>query len=338
MKNKADHITMGHGGGGELTHQLLEKHGLPRIGAGGLSPDYDAADLGRLDGRICMTTDSFVVTPLFFPGGDIGRLAVCGTVNDLAVMGADPVALSLGLIIEEGLPVEVLDRVLDSMAATAAEAGVRFVTGDTKVIERSRGDGLMVNTAGIGVIPDGRGIVSSRIAPGHVIIVSGLIAEHGLAVLSAREGLSFSTTIKSDAAPLNGLIKAVLATGAQIDFMRDPTRGGVACVLADLRDLTGLSLDVREADIPLSASVRHTAECVGLDPLSIANEGKCVIVTPSADAEKVLAACHAHPLGAAAAVIGHFTVATPPLVELVTRVGGRRVVERPVGEDLPRIC
>lgn len=331
-------ITMAHGGGGELTQQLIARHVLPRIGAGGLKADFDAADLGEIKGRICMTTDSFVVTPLFFPGGDIGRLAVCGTVNDLAVMGAEPIALSLALVIEEGLEFEALDRILDSMATAAAEAGVRFVTGDTKVIERSRGDGLIVNTAGIGAIPKGRQILPSRVAPGHAVIVSGPIAEHGLAVMSAREGLSFGTSIKSDAAPLNGLIKAMLATGARIDFMRDPTRGGLAGVLADLRDLTGLTIEVDENAVPITAAVRHTAECVGLDPLTIANEGKCVIVAPAADAAGILSACHAHPLGAGAAVIGHFTSAAPPLVELITRIGGRRVVDRPVGEDLPRIC
>lgn len=331
-------VLMAHGGGGELTRALLAEHVLPRLGNELLSPLLDSAVLPRPDGRLCFTTDSFVVAPLVFPGGDIGRLAVCGTVNDLAVMGARPLALSLGLVIEEGLPMALLDRVLDSVAAAAAEAGVPVATGDTKVIERRGEDGLIVNTAGVGVLPEGFAVDASRIEPGDALLVSGHLAEHGLAVLSVREGLAFETEIESDAAPLNGLVQAMLATGGDVKFLRDPTRGGLAGVLADLAEDSGLSLEVDEAALPLTRAVLGAAELLGLDPLTVANEGKVVAAVAAADAERVLAACRAHPLGRDAALVGRFTKAAPPLVELLTRGGGRRLVSRPYGEQLPRIC
>ncbi len=330
-------ILLAHGGGGELTRKLIDEHILARLGNEFLNPLTDSAVLPVEAGRICLTTDSFVVTPLEFPGGDIGRLAVCGTINDLCVMGAEPLALTLGLIIEEGLPLEVLDRVLDSVALAAEEAGVRIVTGDTKVIERRQGDGLFINTAGVGVLRHA-GIGAERIVAGDRVIVTGGIAEHGLAVMSAREGLAFETELKSDAAPLNGLVKAMLESGADIKFMRDPTRGGVAGVLADLSETTGLSIEITEAAVPMTQVVWHTAELLGLDPLTVANEGKVVVVVSSETVAQVLRVCRAHPYGRDAAEVGGFTGATPALVELISRAGGRRILQRPYGEELPRIC
>lgn len=335
-------VILAHGGGGELTRQLIEERILPRLGNSYLSPLTDAAILPVQAGKVAMTTDAFVVQPLCFPGGDIGRLAVCGTINDIAVMGAKPVALTLALIIEEGLSFERLDRILTSIAEAAAEAGVPVVSGDTKVIERQPGDraseGLTIITTGLGRLRDDVRLDAARVTAGDVIIINGHIADHGLAVMSAREGLSFQTDLETDAAPLNGLIHAVLDTGADVKFMRDPTRGGLAGTLADLVDDTGLTVRLDEAAIPITRVARHTAEMLGLDPLTVANEGKVVIVAAEADAAKVLAACKAHPFGRNAAVIGRVTTDDPPLVELTTRAGGSRIVQRPYGEELPRIC
>lgn len=331
-------IIMAHGGGGELTKTLIETHIVSRFGNAALNPLMDSAILDRPDGRICMTTDSFVVHPIEFPGGDIGKLAVCGTVNDLAVMGAKPLALSLGLIIEEGLELATLDRILDSIALAAEEAGVNIVTGDTKVIERRSGDGIFINTAGIGVLSDTAGPDTGSIVPGDVIIVNGTLADHGLAVMSAREGLTFETDLVTDAAPLNGLIDTITSCGATIKFMRDPTRSGLAGVAADLTEDTGLSIELHESHIPMSITARHTADTLGLDPLLVANEGKVIIVCPQADADAVINACKSHKYGKDAAVIGTFCDRSPALVELISRIGGRRIVQRPYGEDLPRIC
>jgi len=333
-----EHIILAHGGGGELTKQLLSERILPKLGNDLLNPLTDGAILGVSTDKICMTTDAYVVQPLEFPGGDIGCLAVCGTVNDLAVMGTRPVALSLALVIEEGLSFAVLDRIVNSIAAAAKEANVLIATGDTKVIERRKGDGLTITTAGIGELADGPALDAARIRAGDAVMITGRIAEHGLAVMSAREHLSFETELLSDVAPLHELIQGMIASGADIKFLRDPTRGGLAGVLADLAEDSGLSIEVDEATIPISPVAHHTAEMLGLDPLTVANEGKCVAVMPGDDAEKVLDACRRHPLGEHAAIIGHFTEATPPLVELVTRAGGRRMVTRPYGEELPRIC
>lgn len=329
---------MAHGGGGQLTRRLISERIIPKLGNEFLNPLSDSAVLPQPGGKICMTTDAFVVTPLEFPGGDIGKLAVCGTVNDLAVAAADPLGLSLALVIEEGLSLELLDRMIDSVAAAAREAGVDIVTGDTKVIERQRGDGLIITTAGVGVLREGVNLDCSRINAGDVIIINGPIAEHGLAVMSAREGLKFDTDILSDAAPLNGLIGEILDTGADVKFLRDPTRGGLAGVLADLTEDTKLSVEVDESLIPLTPVARNTADMLGLDPMTIANEGKVVIVVPECHADKILSAARGHEFGRSAAVIGKFIDAKPPLVELITNSGGRRMINRPYGEELPRIC
>jgi hydrogenase expression/formation protein HypE len=333
------HVVLAHGGGGELTKRLIETRILPRFSNPMLNPLTDGAVFPAFSGNVCFSTDSFVVQPLEFPGADIGRLAVCGTVNDVAVMGAEVLGLSLALVMEEGLELAQLDRILDSVAAAAREAGVPVVTGDTKVIERRRGDGLILTTAGVGRRFDGVEWGPWRIQAGDRIIVSGGLAEHGLAVMSAREGLGFETSIRSDAAPLNGLVKAAAeAGGAGVRFVRDPTRGGLAGLLADLCEDTKLGVEVEEEALPLSPAVRAASEMLGLDPLSIANEGKIVLVVSPEAAPKVLEACRRHPLGRRAAEVGAFLAAETPLVELVTRAGGRRIVLRPYGEELPRIC
>ena len=335
----AERIVLAQGGGGELTRRLLAERIVPRLANDLLDPLTDSAVLDRPGGRICLTTDAFVVQPLEFPGGDIGRLAVCGTVNDLAVMGAVPKALSLALILEEGLPIAMLERIVDSIAAAAAEADVVIATGDTKVVEHRGSGGMTVTTAGIAELADDVDLNAAEIRPGDAILISGRIAEHGLAVMSAREGVSFRTSIVSDVAPLTGLVQAMLASGAGVKFLRDPTRGGLAGVLADLAEETSLCVEIDEAAVPLSPAARHASELLGLDPLTVANEGKVVAVVEAGDAEKLLTACRAHPLGADGAVIGRFgEKADWPLVELLTRAGGRRIVQRPYGEELPRIC
>lgn len=333
-----ERILLAHGGGGELTKSFIEKHILPRLGNPTLNALSDSAILGNIKGRICMTTDSFVVQPLEFPGGDIGRLAICGTVNDLAVMGAIPKAISLALIMEEGLELNFFDRVLDSIKSAAQEADVEIVTGDTKVIEHQRGDGLMINTTGIGVLPDKSAISINDIESGDVIIINGGIAEHGLAVMCKREGLGFETELKSDVAPLNGLIQSILDAGTSVKFMRDPTRSGIAGVFADIVEATKLTVEINEKNIPLSSVAKHTSEMLGLDPLTVANEGKVVIIAKANDAEKIVRICREHRYGKNTAIIGHVVDRKPALVELITESSGRRIVQRPYGEELPRIC
>ena len=344
---KFERVMLAHGGGGELMSRLIREHLLPPLANERLSPLTDGAVLPWNNDDLVFTTDSFVVTPLEFPGGNIGRLAVVGTVNDLSVMGATPIALSLGLILEEGLSMAVLDRVMAAIASTAKEAGVTIVTGDTKVIERRRtggaadetaDDGMFINTAGIARKRADAALDVQRVAPGDIVFINGTLADHGLAIMSVRNGIEFETELRSDAAPLNGLIATLIDSGADIKFLRDATRGGVAGVLADVSEATGLSVDVDEAQLPISPTARHAAEMLGLDPITVANEGKIVGAVAGADAERALAALRGHPLGRAAALIGRVTDAHPPLVELVTRAGGRRVVQRPYGEELPRIC
>lgn len=333
-----DKIVMAHGGGGVKMHQLLNEHIISKLSNEKLNPLADSAILEVDSKRLCMTTDGFVVQPLEFPGGDIGRLAVCGTVNDLAVMGAKPVALSLSLIIEQGLEIETLERITDSIAKTAEEADVVIATGDTKVVERARGDGITITTSGIGELAEDVQLGLDRIQAGDVIIFSGNIAEHGLAIMSAREGLSFKTTIESDAAPLNGLTSELVGNCSELRFMRDPTRSGLSGVLSDITEATGNTVHINEVDIPITQACRHTAELLGLDPLTIANEGKCVIIVSEAQAEKALQVCRDNPLGAEAAIIGQVVEKAPAIIEMKTRAGGTRLVQRPFGEELPRIC
>ncbi len=342
------HIKRAHGGGGELMEQLIRDHLLPVLGNEQLDAMTDGAVLKPLTGRPVMTTDGYVVQPLEFPGGDIGKLSVCGTVNDLAMMGAAPVALSLAMILEEGLPIATLDRIAASIAITAREAGVRVVTGDTKVVEASGGEpGLFITTAGMGALPDHVRLGMERITPGDRILINGPIAEHGLAIMAAREGLEFQTQLRSDAAPLHELVGAILecgrddADGPAVKFLRDATRGGLANVLADLTEQTDLNIEIDEASLPITPTARHAAELLGLDPLSVANEGKCVMVVSADYADEVAAVCRSHAYGRRTAVIGTVRAADDAMcgvVELLTTVGGRRIVQRPYGEELPRIC
>lgn len=349
-------VVLAHGGGGELMQRLIRDRlvgalrsvqgdGLPRapdtgrmqaVSRGVLT---DGAVLPWAGGELIFTTDSYVVTPIEFPGGDIGRLAVCGTVNDLAVMGAEPLALSLGLILEEGLPLDALDRIMRSVGAAAREAGVEIVTGDTKVIER-RGDApeLFINTAGVGRRRGGARLGIERIAPGDCILINGPIAEHGLAIMSLRNGLEFETPLRSDAAPLNHLIASLLELGECVKFLRDPTRGGVAGVLADICEGSGLAVELDETCIPISPAARYASEMLGIEPLTFANEGKVICVVAAAECERALQALRENPLGRHAACIGSVSDRQPALVEMTTRYGGRRIVQRPYGEDLPRIC
>lgn len=338
MNRDDDKIVLAHGGGGELTRQLIAERFLPKLSNALLDPLMDSALVDLDGGRAAFTTDAHVIQPLEFPGGDIGRLSVCGTVNDLVVAGAVPIALSLAMVVEEGLPFAVLDRIVDSIAEAARESGIVIATGDTKVIEYQRGDGLTITTSGIGRMREGVRLDARRLCAGDAIIVTGRIAEHGLTVMSAREGLSFQTDLKSDVASLAGLADDVFATGADIKFMRDPTRGGLAGVLADLAEDSGLSVELDESALPISGIARHTAELLGLDPISVPNEGKAVIAVSGEEADKVLNACRQHPLGVQAAIIARMVESQPPLVEMLTRSGGRRLVQRPYGEELPRIC
>lgn len=335
---KPDRILLAHGGGGTLTRELIEQVFLPALDNPLLRSLDDSAVVEAGGARWAFTTDSYVVTPYVFPGGDIGKLAVCGTVNDLAVQGARPRWLSLSFILEEGLPLAALTRVVDSVRATAASVGATVVTGDTKVVERGRCDGLYVNTAGLGevVVPHPVGAAHAR--PGDVVIVNGFLGEHGVAVLSQRDGIGFSTRVVSDCAPLWPLVEAVLATGAAVHAMRDPTRGGVAAALNDIARAAGVSIRVEERALPVSREVQGACDLLGLDPLTIANEGKLLVFCPAEQAERVLAAMRQQPLGKDARVIGE--VADQPLgmVLLRTLIGGQRIIDVPTGEDLPRIC
>ncbi len=332
-----ERVLLAHGGGGTLTDELLRKVVLPRLTNEWLDPLGDSALLPAC-GALAFTTDSYVVQPLFFPGGDIGRLAVCGTVNDLAVAGATPLHLSLGLILEEGLPVATLARALDSAAAACAEAGVRIVTGDTKVVARGQADGMYLNTAGIGILRPDRPRGIREIRPGDAVLFSGSIGDHGLAIMLQRTP-GVASALPSDVAPLGSLV-ARLLSGApgEVLFLRDPTRGGVAGVCADLAAAAGLRLTLDASAIRIRPEVRYAADLLGLDPLTAANEGKVVAVVRGGAEERALSALRSHPLGREAAVVGRFASERDGLCELATGAGGRRVVSKPYGEALPRIC
>jgi hydrogenase expression/formation protein HypE len=279
-----------------------------------------------------------VVHPLFFPGGDIGRLAVCGTVNDVATSGARPLYLSVGFVLEEGMPVEDLKRILVSMRDVAAEAGVRIVTGDTKVVERGHGDGCYINTAGVGVLPDGVDLSGSHCRPGDVVLLSGTLGDHGIAIVSTREGLEFSTDIRTDAAPLAALVSAVLEAAPDVRCFRDPTRGGLASTLNELAGASGVSITVNETDVPVNDQVRGASEMLGYDVFQVANEGKMVAVVPAAQAEAALAAMKSAPYGADAAIIGSVAESPAGKVYVRTAFGATRIMDMLVGEQLPRIC
>lgn len=331
-------IVMGHGSGGRLSAELIQHLFVPLFDNPTLSGLNDQAVLAINGMRLAFTTDSFVVHPLFFPGGNIGSLAVHGTVNDLAMSGATPLFLSAGFILEEGLAMDDLGRIATSMAAACRAAGVQLVTGDTKVVNKGNGDGVFINTAGIGLVPEGVHIAADRAQPGDVVIVSGTVGDHGMAIMSVREGLAFETALISDSAPLHTLVAVMLAAAPDLHCLRDATRGGVAAVLNELAGQSRAGLELDEMAIPVRPAVMAACEMLGMDPLYVANEGKLVAVVPAADAEAVLTAMRAHPLGAEAAIIGQVVEAHPGMVLARTAIGGRHVVDMPLGEILPRIC
>jgi hydrogenase expression/formation protein HypE len=331
-------IVMGHGGGGALSAELVEHLFLPAYGAAADTALGDSAVLEVLGARIAFSTDSYVVKPLFFPGGSIGDLAVNGTVNDLAMSGARPVALSTAFILEEGTPLSDLGRVAQAVGAAASRAGVRLVTGDTKVVDSGSGDGVFVNTAGIGVVPEGVDIRPDRARPGDVVIISGDIGVHGVAVMSCREGLEFGTAVESDSAPLNELVASMLETGADVHVLRDPTRGGVAASTHEIANASGVGVELVERQLPVPQPVVDACGLLGLDPLYVANEGKLIAFVAPDDAEQVLEAMRRHPYGKSAVVIGSVVADHPGMVVARTGLGGNRVVDLPLGEQLPRIC
>jgi hydrogenase expression/formation protein HypE len=336
-----DRIVLGHGGGGVLSGELVEHLFLPAFGASAAGATAtDAATLHLPGGgRLAFSTDTYVVRPLVFPGGNIGDLAVNGTVNDIAMLGAVPLALSTAFVLEEGLDLGVLSGIASTMGAAAAVAGVRLVTGDTKVVEQGHGDGLYVNTAGVGLIPDGVEVGPHRARPGDVVIVSGPIGLHGVAVLSVREGLQFGTDIQSDTAPLNGLVAAMLvAGGSGVHTLRDPTRGGLGTSMCELAATAGVGMEYHERAVPVPDSVRAACGFLGLDPMHVANEGRLVALVDPVVADAVLEAMIARPEGAGAVAIGVVTAEHPGVVVARTALGTTRIVDRPLGEQLPRIC
>jgi len=334
-------VLLAHGSGGVLSQELIQDVFVRHLANDELLGMEDAALVRLADTspvRMALTTDSFVVQPLFFPGGDIGKLSVCGTVNDLAMRGAQPLWLTAGYIIEEGFPLDDLERIVASQAATAREVGVRIVAGDTKVVERGSGDGVFINTAGVGLVPEGVNISAGGARPGDVVILSGAIGDHGLAIMTQRQGLQFESSLVSDCAPLCGLVAAMLATSRAIHVLRDPTRGGVATALNELAQRSGVGIEIDEAKVPVHAAVAAASELLGLDPLYVANEGKLVAMVAEEQAGAVLQAMRAHPLGRESAVIGRVVADHAGRVLLRTTLGTRRLLDMLSGEQLPRIC
>lgn len=335
---KHGRVDMSHGGGGRAMVQLITELFAKHLANEYLAQGNDGTCLPQGAGQLVVSTDSHVVSPLFFPGGDIGGLSVHGTVNDVAVMGATPLYLTAGFILEEGFPLADLARIVESMAKAAADAGVKLVAGDTKVVEQGKGDGVFITTTGIGFLPAGIHLSGNLARPGDVLLVSGSVGDHGMAIMSKRENLSFDAPILSDTASLNGLTAAMLASGAAIRVMRDPTRGGLAATINEIAQQSGVGVHLEEAAIPVKPEVEAACELLGLDPLNIANEGKLIVICAAEDAENLLAAMHAHPLGRQAAVIGKVVEDPNGFVQMKTKFGGRRMVDWLSGEQLPRIC
>lgn len=331
-------IVMGHGGGGKLSAELVEHLFVPAFSNEHLDGLGDAAVVELPAGRIAMSTDSFVVRPRFFPGGDIGELAVNGTVNDVAMAGADPRYVSVAFILEEGMPIDELAAIVRSMAKAADHAGVKLITGDTKVVDRGHGDGLYVNTTGIGVLRPGIAIHPSNVKPGDGVLVSGTIGDHGMAIMSVREGLEFESAIRSDTAALNHMVAALLDAKIDVRAMRDPTRGGLAATLNEIAKAAGVGVLVDELVLPVNRAVASACEMLGMDPFYVANEGKMVVVVPSDQVGRALEVMHADELGAAAVAIGEIVAGHPGMVVAKTAIGATRVVDTQVGEQLPRIC
>lgn len=333
-------VQLGHGSGGAMMKRLIDEVFLEAFDAPELHAGNDAGVAALPPtGRIALSTDTFVVAPHTFPGGDIGRLAVCGTVNDVATSGAHVRYLSCGFVIEEGFPLDDLRRICKSMAEAAREANVAIITGDTKVVERGRADGIYLNTAGVGDVPEGVNLASSACEPGDTVLVSGTLGDHGIAIMSVREGLSFQTSIVSDAAPLNGLVAAVLEAAPHVRCFRDPTRGGLASTLNEFATASYVDIEIDEDAVPVRPEVRSACDMLGYDPLQVANEGKMVAVVPPEEAEAALAAMRAHPSGTEAAIIGVVReVSTNPRVTVRTPWGSTRILDMLIGEQLPRIC
>ena len=337
-KSDYDKVLLAHGGGGTLSQQLIQKLFFSQFENDILNVHHDSAMFDLKGTRLAFTTDSYVVQPIFFPGGNIGDLAVNGTVNDLAVSGAIPLYISIGFIIEEGFEIEELWKIVLSMKNAADKAGVKIVTGDTKVVDHGKGDKIFINTSGIGVIEEGINISPQNCEDGDAIILSGRIAEHGIAIMSAREGLEFETTIQSDSAPLNDLITDVLKKSKNVHVMRDPTRGGIASALNEIAQSSGKGVHIFEDKIPVSEEVKGACEILGLDPLYIANEGKVLIFVPNSEAPGILEVMQNHQLGKESAIIGKVTKDDSGLVVMKTLIGSSRIVDMISGEQLPRIC
>jgi len=335
---KENVIRLAHGAGGRMMADLIGEVFAPPLDNPYLRQMADSAVVQPSGIRLAISTDSFVVRPLFFPGGDIGSLAVHGTVNDVAMSGARPLWLTAGFILEEGLEMSVLERVVHSMAEAARTAGVQVVAGDTKVVERGHGDLIYINTAGVGVVPEGVEIGPARARPGDVVLLSGPVGDHGIAVLSQREGLAFETELVSDSAPLNGLVETLLAAAPHVHCLRDATRGGLAAALNELAGSSQAGVEIEEGAVPVRPAVAAACELLGFDPLTVANEGKLIAFVPPEEAEAALAALLGHPLGQEAARIGTVTKEHAGMVLARTAIGGRRVVDMPLGELLPRIC
>jgi len=337
-------VQLAHGGGGRLMRGLIEGLFLPAFGgaahgpASQRRPPHDSAVVEAGGVRLAFTTDTFVVSPLFFPGGDIGKLAVCGTVNDLAMAGAKPLWLSAGFILEEGFPLDSLRRIVESMQQTAEEAGVRIVTGDTKVVDRGKGDGVFINTAGIGLVPAGIDVSPARVADGDAILVSGDLGRHGIAVMSVREGLEFAGALQSDCASLADLVAALVSLGPELHCLRDLTRGGLASALNEIALDAQVGMELDEAAIPVSDPVAGACELLGLDPLYVANEGRLVAFVPGAAAERAMAILRGHAAAPEPRLIGRVGTRHPGMVELRSPIGGRRVLDLLSGEQMPRIC
>jgi hydrogenase expression/formation protein HypE len=332
-----DTIVLGHGSGGKLSHDLVNRLFLPELGKAAPRALDDSAIVTINGQRLALTTDSHVVSPLFFPGGDIGRLAVCGTVNDLAMVGAKPAALTCGFVIEEGLSFEILQRVVQSMREAAGEAGVFIAAGDTKVVQKGGADQLFINTAGVGYVEPNVNITGANAQEGDAIILSGTLGDHGIAVMSAREGLSFETDLQSDVAPLNHLIAAMMSAG-EIHVLRDPTRGGLATTLNEIASQSNLTIELQETALPVKPQVRAACEMLGFDPLYVANEGKLIAFVKPDDAENILLAMRREKYGEGAVIVGRVIKTNSPQVRLRTAIGGTRLIDMLPGEMLPRIC
>lgn len=333
-----DHILLGHGSGGKLSHDLISRTILDYFTDPELGKLDDAAVIDREEGLLAFSTDSYVVDPIVFPGGDIGKIAVCGTVNDLAMLGAVPLCMSVALIIEEGLPMAQLRQILNSMKQMASEAGIRIVTGDTKVVPHGAADKIFINTAGIGRIPDHISLGGHNAKPGDVIIINGPIGDHGITIMASREGLEMDVDLKTDSAPLNGLVSEILARPQKVHVLRDPTRGGVATTLCEIASQSAVGIKLYENRLPVSSGVRSACEILGLDPLYMANEGKCLVFCPAEAADEVLQTMRKNKYGKYATVIGEVHSDKPGRVSMETAIGGERILDMLSGEQLPRIC